>query len=32
VALALLQMLGLQQHALAPNYLFSPTHGSSIAR
>jgi hypothetical protein len=32
VALSLLQMLGLQQHALTPNNLFSPTHGFSIIR
>ena len=28
MAFVLLQMLGLQQHAFAPNDLFSPTHGS----
>ena len=32
VAFVLLQMLGLQQHALAPDYLFAPTHGCSVVR
>jgi hypothetical protein len=31
MAFTLLQMLRLQQHAFAPNYLFAPTHGFSVA-